>query len=762
MSLVCQAEPWTVRFTVKFEQSKGSQKQNFFIESDRRTLSGIPSGSTEINVHEGSYFSPDYKRHKHIDYEVKATIIESISWQWLYASSLLIAYKLILTIKDMPLNSNPYSWLPVEVIVGWLLKSYWKPDLLLFNPIDQQAASILRHGGQPFAPITTMFGSGHKSSQHPSSESSVQQAPQANNIPTGYSTHLLYSDSGDGNDGPEQNSHTLGLNCFVHPCHGVCQFQPASDNSWPVEWMLNSEENSTNYTEAAPGQSSHPHLLEGHCLNCISQSQTFQSQAHQPDDEPMSQVAPATTDDVIIITGLLNLRKSSSLEETSTSSALTHLPSPLETSETQQTTESSQLSQSPPRFSKTGTAQSTDHTRQRSCDVTIDEKNGQQQPSGKIFKGTQALSAHKRFSHTGQHTCDLTVVGENNQQRPCGIVCKNAQALTDHKRRYHTGQQTCGVTVVGQDGQKRPCGAVCKNAKALSSHKSGIHRVQQICRTTVIRNGQPEPCGELCRTAKALAGHKRRYHSGKKTCDFIVLGEDGQQRPCKKVYKNAQTLLYHKGKEHGRKKTCDMMVFTEDGQQLPCRKAFGNAKTLSYHKRKEHTGPQTCDVTVVGEAGQQLPCGKTCNNFQALLNHKKACHTEKLICNLTVAGENEQPQPCGKVCKNAQALVDHKRRHHTGRQTCNETVVGKNRQLRPCGRVCKNARTLSAHKTRLHRQQRTCHLTVIGEDGKQRPCGKVFKDAQALSDHKRMHRKRKPADGNLDNELSHQEGKVSK
>ncbi|WOG27117.1 hypothetical protein [Endozoicomonas sp. 8E] len=812
MSLVCQPEPWTVRITADLEQSTGSQKQNFFIKSDRYTLTGIPSGSTEINDHTGSDFPPYDKRHKHIGYEVKTTIIESISWQWLYASNLLIAYEPILTIKDTTLNSNPYSWLPVEVIVGWLLKSYWNPDLPLFNPIEQRAASILRQGGQLFVTITTIFGSGHNTSQRPSSESSGKQAPQANNIPRGYLTHLLYSDFGNGNEGPEQESHTLGLNCFVHPCHGVCQFQPASDNSRPFEWMLNSEENSPNPTEAAPGQSSCPHLMEGHCLSCISDfhslkvtdsrqilpfdtlndlpatqsqhasSQTFQPQAHQPGDAQMSWSAPATSNDLIIINGLLNLRKNGSLEETSTSSTPTHLPSPLGTSETQQTTESSQLGQSPPHFSQTDTAQSTNHIVQRSCDVTTDGENGQQQPCGKLFNSIKAVNAHKRRCHTGQQKCDLIVVWEDGQLRPCGTVSKNAQALLYHKRKEHTGQQTCDMPLIDKSGQRLPCGKIFKGSQALSAHKRFSHTGQHTCDLTVVgENNQQRPCGMFCKNAQALTDHKRRHHSGQQTCGVTLIGQDGQKRPCGLVCKNAKALSSHKSsihrvhqichttvikngqpqpcgelcrtakalaghksRYHSGQKTCDFIMFREDGQQLPCKKVCNNAQALSYHKRKEHGRKKICDMMVFGEDSQQLPCRKVYNNVKALLYHKRKEHTGQQTCDVTVVGEAGQQLPCGKTCNNIQVLLNHKRACHTGKLTCNLTVAGENDQPQPCGKVCNNAQALTDHKRRHHSGRQICDATVVGKDRRPGPCGAVCKNARTLSAHKsRFHRQQR-------------------
>ncbi|WP_422139968.1 hypothetical protein [Endozoicomonas sp. ALC020] len=524
---------------------------------------------------------------------------------------------------------------------------------------------MLKQRNQPFATITTMYGSAHNPPQYPSSEATGQQAPQATNNPTGYFTHRLYSDSGNGNEDPEQNSHTLGLNCFIHPCHGVCRFRPAFHSSEPAECPLNSEKKSTDHIEAAPGQSSRPHFSNSHCLSCKSdfdslkatdsrqippvdtlndlspsQYQQASCQPFQPDEAGMPENLPATSADMIIIDGLLNLRKQPPLEDARNSLTINNSSTPIGTSEIQQTTGSSQPGQNLP-LSRTATKQTSDRSGQQTCGLTTIGQDGQPQLCGSVCKNARALSSHKSGIHRVQQTCHLTVLGEDGQQRSCGKICTNAQALSAHKRKSHTGEQFCDVTMVGQDGQLQPCGEVCENAQALSSHKSNIH------------------CGQ-------------------KTCDVIVDGQDGQPQPCGKVCKHA--------------------------------------KNLSDHKRKDHSGQQTCDVTLVGPDGQLRPCGVVCKNAKNLSCHKSGIHRVQQTCHFTEVGEDGQQQPCGKVCRNARALMYHKRKEHTG--------------------------------------QHACHLTVVGKDGQQRPCGKLCKTAKALSDHKRIHRKRRPANRDPDNDLS--------
>ncbi|WP_257282077.1 ankyrin repeat domain-containing protein [Endozoicomonas sp. ISHI1] len=232
LSVVCQAQPLTRRFFVEFEQKTGSPNQNFSVTPDQRALSGSLSDFTQTKGFAGSDLPSDEKQVRLNSRELKTTTIESISWQWLIATHLLVGYELILTSKNTPLSSASYSWLPVEVLiaVAWFLKSYWNNNSSSFNPITQKE---LRQD-RPLAAIITMPGFGNNQPQHPPSASSGQQAQETTVGPTGSFNSFLYSDSAGGNGGSQQHLHTLGLDCFVSPCQGVCQFRPVSDSSRPA------------------------------------------------------------------------------------------------------------------------------------------------------------------------------------------------------------------------------------------------------------------------------------------------------------------------------------------------------------------------------------------------------------------------------------------------------------------------------------------------------------------------------------------------
>ncbi|WOG26960.1 hypothetical protein [Endozoicomonas sp. 8E] len=543
LSVTCQARPWTRHLIVKLEQNADFPNQNFYIKPGRHTLSGKPS---DINDKNGPA-EPGLR--------VPLPLIESLSWRWLYATNLRVAYELILTTGDNSPGSNSYSWLPAEAVLAsvWLLKSYWNPNSSLLNPIEKGAALILTQQDHPFAIITMMFGSTNDQRQCLPSASPNQQAPQAHPHSEGSFTSPLNNDYGGGNGGSQQHSHTLDLYCFVNPCHGVCQFRPGSRG--PNEWSLDCEKNSSigrvaDMTDAA-GSSN--------------------------DDWAKFRSLPFSIGDFEVINGTLDSQCLLKLDE---------IFSRFNHSETQPaTTESYQSEQSLDHLSETGSIQPK-AVREQTCHLTVVWENGQQQPCGTVCKNALALSYHRNKDHSGQKTCDLTVVTEDGQPRSCGVDCKNIRALSFHKARYHNRQRICDVTRVAEDGRLRPCGKAYKNSKALSDHKRKYHIGQQTCDITSIgEDGQPRPCKTVCKNPQALADHKRTKHSGQKTCDLTVVDKDGQQRACGLACKNAKSLSDHRRRKHRMQPACRVIVVGEDGQQRQCGNLYRDARALSEHKR---------------------------------------------------------------------------------------------------------------------------------------------------------------------------------
>ncbi|WP_257255389.1 MULTISPECIES: C2H2-type zinc finger protein [unclassified Endozoicomonas] len=557
LSASSQAQLLTEHFIVELQESADSPDKSFSLKHYLPGLPGNPSVIANDNGYAGSDSPTDDKPQSPGVYRVKTTIIESISWHLLCASSLLLGYEPILKNRDHYLSSEFYSQLSVEA----------------------------------FAAITLMLGSGNNQQPHQSSELPGRQAPQATTHSTSFFTSLPYSGFGGDNGGPQQQSHTLGLNCFVHPCHGVCQFRPI---------------------EATPEPSSCPHSNDEQCLSCIfhfepenaTQSQekslfallselndkqlSFyydQPLKPQPDDhsgnltnsgnltggDASISVAAVATDTLEKLSSTADnfefiyetLDPCGLLEEAGFSLVSTDTLPLVETSETQQTTtESPQSGQSYSHLSQTGTLptlpdhknKNKNNTEQTTCDVTVNGEDGQSRPCGKFCKNARSLASHKNKVHSEQRTCKVTVIGDDGQPRPCESVCKNAGALSVHKSAYHTGQRTCDRTLTGADGLQRLCGKVCINAKALSGHKRKDHTGEQTCdRILIGEDGLQRPCGMVCINAKILANHRRIYHTGKQTCDLKVVGKDGQQQSCGKVFNSIHALMKHKIRHRKRK-----------------------------------------------------------------------------------------------------------------------------------------------------------------------------------------------------------------
>ncbi|WP_257255387.1 hypothetical protein [Endozoicomonas sp. SESOKO3] len=632
LSVICQAEVLTERYIVMPEQKTTSPNQSFSIKYGRYTLSDRASDITDTNGYSESGSPTDDKRQRACDYRTKTPPIESISWQWLCATDLLFAYELILPPRDGPLCATPYSWVPLQAVVtvSWLLKNYWNSDSPLFNPTEQLSLTDRQEmsQNQPFAGIILMPGSGQARASGQPSESSDRGAPKAiSHLTVSFTSPTDFGSSG-GNSGPLPHQHTLDINCFVHPCHGVCSFRLSFDSNEPAEWPLNY------------GQSSCPHLASGYCFSCMGH--------YAPLLNARSQPYPSL--DLPDIQFQCNSREVSE-------------PQPYGI-DVNRDNSCHSVDRVPSESMRAGDPFTTDANRQKTCKVIVIWEDGQPRPCGKICRSAQILSVHKSRYHTGQKTCEVSVIGEDGKPRPCGKICRNGQVLTDHKRNEHSGQQTCGVTVIGKDGQQRPCRTTCKNAKALSNHKTRIHSRQKACDVNVVgEDGQQQPCGKLCQNNGDLINHKRNVHSGRRTCDVAVVEESGQLRPCGTVCKSAKSLSNHKRNVHSGQRTCQVTVVGEDGRQRSCGKVCKGVQALYNHKTRDHSKQKTCNITLAGEKAQQRPYGKICKNARALTDHKSSDHRGQQTCDVTLVGKDDQPRPCRKQCIDAQVLWDRKRAH---------------------------------------------------------------------------------------------------
>ncbi|WOG27054.1 hypothetical protein [Endozoicomonas sp. 8E] len=657
----------------------------------------MPDSLSEIadkNSYAGSTSPPDKKRQKLYGSAVATTLFYSITWQWLYVTNLLTGFEL--TVKDATLSTFPYSWRLSEavIVLGWLLKSYWNPDSPILKPTEQlnlieqqEVTSMLTQRESSFATTIAVLGSGYDQTQDRPSEPPAHQAPQTTTRTKGHLTHLPNYDSGEDNRDPQQHSHTLGLTCFVHPCHGVCRLRSASDGRGPDDWPLDFEENSTGLTGATPGQSSCSHSANQHCNSCMGY---FKSE-EVPDSQEKSLLELLND-----CSGIQHLLDSDPLSELLTYDIGGNPADGIDSVDGVAQDEAT---------CSTGSAKVFHHELRMPGNLT---------PTADFAANNDSLYLLSLLGEIGvsiSHSETLVVTSESSHSNQCQTdFCQTGtvESESDQKIRDHSNQMTYDVNIVREGGQLRPCGAVRKNAQSLRSHKGSHQTGKRTCNMTVIgEDGQPHTCGTVWPNAKTLYNHKRSFHSGKKTCQRTLVGKDGQPRPCEKVCKSATALSDHITRSHSGQKTCYLTLVTKDGLQYPCGAVCNSAAALSDHKRRCHGEQHTCDATVVRKDGLSQLCGKLYNNIGALRRHKSANHSGQKTCDLTEVKEDGQRRPCGLVCKNIQALRDHKRKHHTGPQICDLTVIGINGESQPCRKVCSSSKSLADHRRRKHLKRKS-------------------------------------------------------
>ncbi|AMO57991.1 hypothetical protein EZMO1_4063 [Endozoicomonas montiporae CL-33] len=735
---------------------------------DMEPLRKNSADTTDTSSYAGSDSPPDDKPYRPPGFwQTVTTVVESI-WQPLYANREVIGYTLILTLQKQgsPPESQPYLWLPVvaTVVVGWLTRKHWNPELPLFSQMDEQESSE-QHELQ----IITLMNSNQGSSFWQSFPERQQDQSSGSWYSFGYSpsSGCLSGNSGGGGGFPPGSAHTFGQHCPEHPC-----------NNGPCTYASNR------------GADQHP--ANGRCQDYRMELDTYIGIGEQLCLSFQSAPAPAPGSSAS--NGFGNFPVASALQPleateqhlcgfcTDGSCFLRRNPCPAikkklqhTGSESEFTGDNSQqlLNQHLKEFRALRTP--TDnlcwlHAINLSADVNVSglierliamiknylEGNAQELTTEYLnfLSGWEAVQGVENVrlvlkQLTNREWPDFTILLpllSHLLEKTFVVVNLHASGLTQDQVFTYANPDDFQVTIVSEASSISTTGEpVYLGLLSNDNHFVGI-------RPSTQDENNPYRCPVYLNNFTEnsdIKSTKRRDHTGQQTCDVTVVGEDGQQRPCGTVCKNAQDLLNHKRIDHTGQQTCDV----EDDQQQPCGTACKNAKALSDYKRQYQPGQQTCDVTVVGEDGQQRPCGTVFNNAQHMLNHRRQYHPGQQTCDVTVVGEDGQQRPCGTVCKNAQALSYHKRRDHTGPQTCDVTVVGRDGQQRPCGTVCKNALDLCTHKSQYHTGQQICDVTVVWEDGQQRPCGTVCKNAKALSYHKRKHRKRKNGD------LSSSEGK---
>ncbi|WP_257282177.1 hypothetical protein [Endozoicomonas sp. ISHI1] len=457
MSAIGQAESWTRHYVVELGQDGSSPMGIFSIRSGQHTFPDTPSHLVDTNAYTEAILPSEDKPHRLGSYGVKTSFIKSVSWQLIYATSVLVAYDLAMTTDDAAPGAKPYSWIPVEAFfaVGWLSGSYWNTDSPLFIPIDKPEAGQ----DDPFAINTMMLpanGQQQRQQREERTESSIQQASGASTF-TGALTGPLSSGSGDGNDGPEQHQHTLGLDCRVSPCKGICIFRPASSRIELAEGWLNSMDSTAVGGGAEPEQSSFHDVPDRY----YSAWDYCDAVIHFDLDNAFDNVIGNQRDHYFYVTGRFDNNP-------------TNRQRPID--------------------SMSVGAASTAEEPIRDETVTRDDR--QHQPCGKVFRSDKALQGQLREY--------------NNRQRRLRKFIMDDMA----KNKGHSYLKVCEDKVLWRDGQRRKCGAVFDNAQCLLDHKRSNHK-PQICDETVAGGNNQQPCGIVCEDFEELIHHKQFDHRGK-------------------------------------------------------------------------------------------------------------------------------------------------------------------------------------------------------------------------------------------------------
>ena len=198
-------------------------------------IGGEGSRSTEsadvLTVASGSSQDdpPDDKPHKPCGiWPCFDTLVESVSWQPMYAEKMVVGYRLWLSLQDDSLSIKGFSWWPVVagVVLGKFIYTWWHSEASSFHQWEEQ------HHASDQKIITCM--------DHPPGQSGYPQeggGPGVSNQGTGgyhhgrensFSMYGGYSPSGGGGGGHDpQDGHTRNY----RPCPACCQ-QPCR---YPVE-----------------------------------------------------------------------------------------------------------------------------------------------------------------------------------------------------------------------------------------------------------------------------------------------------------------------------------------------------------------------------------------------------------------------------------------------------------------------------------------------------------------------------------------------
>lgn len=199
---------------------------------DMEQLQDKSSEITNTYSYPGSDAPPDDKPYKpHGFWKSLTTVVESVSWQLLYATNGVIGYKLLLSLQEDSLTPQPFLWVPVvtTVVVGWLSRSHWNPELPVFNQLDEQESNQ-QYELQTIT-LTNCPNGGSSTSSATSSGNAGTSSSNPKRAPT-FSFHSVatwFTDSTGSNEGdapPPEPLHTRSETICCPTCNGPCELRP--------------------------------------------------------------------------------------------------------------------------------------------------------------------------------------------------------------------------------------------------------------------------------------------------------------------------------------------------------------------------------------------------------------------------------------------------------------------------------------------------------------------------------------------------------
>ena len=601
-SFVCLAESQTHSYIVELEQNADLPSQNFSIKPepdtlpamqmiDMGSLQGKPTEMTNISGYSGSDTPPDDKPYwPRSFWESLTTVVESVTWQLLYASNEVIGYKLLLAFQKDSYQPQPFSWMPVvaTVVVGWLTRSNWNPEAPLFNQLDEQESNKQHElqiitlmnnpsGGHTWS--TGTWGQGQSFTTHSFTSSSHYSFVNHQN---GYNE--------DDPGRPNSPRHSYGENCHEHPCYtrrGHCIYAPPIQHLaeyWYEDCLAVSY-----IPELATHQAQTPPPVITRCHLNPDASTTCSASVHPYTSYPESSVAEADS------ASSQSLAESGATAHAAAVGADTTAP----------------LASGQAGHLRRHTATVHEKKKDHICQHQGDDG----QPCGRAFGQAGHLRTHiatvheKKKDHICQHQ------GDDGQ--PCGRAFGRAGNLRTHIATVHEKKKDHICQHQGDDGQ--PCGRAFGLAGNLRRHIATVHEKKKdhICQH---QGDDGQPCGRAFGLAGDLRTHIATVHEKKKDHICQHQGDDGQ--PCGRAFGRAGHLRTHIATVHEKKKDHICQHQGDDGQ--PCGRAFGLAGDLRRHIATVHEKKKDHICQHQGDDGQ--PCGRAFGRAGHLRTHIATVH----------------------------------------------------------------------------------------------------------------------------------------